>query len=57
VDQKDESHQGLSPGCKVGVQEVPTAVLEFSSKLLKLYEVWHCHDEAVPLLQVGLDVF
>jgi hypothetical protein len=41
----------------VDVQEVPTLVLEFSPALLGLYEVWHCHDEAVPLLPVGLDVF
>jgi hypothetical protein len=39
------------------VQEVTTEVLEFSPGLLGLYGVWHCHDEAVPLLQVGLDVF
>jgi hypothetical protein len=25
--------------------------------LLGLEGVWHCHDEAVPLLSVGLDVF
>jgi hypothetical protein len=40
----------------VDVQEVPT-VLESSSGLLGLYGVWHCHDEAVPLLPVGLDSF
>jgi hypothetical protein len=39
------------------VQEVPTVVLEFSSGLLVLYGVWQCHDEAVPVLPVGLDVF
>jgi hypothetical protein len=48
---------GQSPCCKADVQEVPTAVLEFSPGLLELYGVWHCHDEAVPLLPVGLDVF
>jgi hypothetical protein len=41
----------------VDVQEVPTVVLEFSPGLLELYVVWHCHDEAVPFLSVGLDVF
>jgi hypothetical protein len=41
----------------VGAQEVPTVVIEFSPGLLWLYEVWHCHDEAVPLLSVGLGVF
>jgi hypothetical protein len=40
-------------GCKVDVQEVPTAVLEFSPR----YVVWLCHDEAVLLMSVGLDVF
>jgi hypothetical protein len=25
--------------------------------LLGLYGVWHCHEKAVPLLPVGLDVF
>jgi hypothetical protein len=38
-------------------QKVPTVVLEFSSGLLGLYGVWHCHDEAVALLPVGLDFF
>jgi hypothetical protein len=42
---------------ETGVQEVPTVVLEFSLGLLGLYWVWHFHDEAVPLLAVGLDVF
>jgi hypothetical protein len=46
-----------SLGCKADVQEVPTIVLEFSPGLLWLYEVWHCHYEAVPFLPVGLDVF
>jgi hypothetical protein len=41
----------------VDVQEVPTVVLELSPGLLGLYEVWHCHDEAVPLFSVGPDVF
>jgi hypothetical protein len=41
----------------VEVQEVPTVVLEFSPGLLGLYGVWYCHDEAVALLPVGLDVF
>jgi hypothetical protein len=30
---------------------------KFSTGLLGLYEVWHCHDEAVPLTPLGLDVF
>jgi hypothetical protein len=38
-------------------QEVPPAVLQFSPVLLGLNGIWHCHDEAVPLLPVGLDVF
>jgi hypothetical protein len=38
-------------------QKVPTIVLEFFHGLLGLREVWHCHDEAVPLLPVGLDAF
>jgi hypothetical protein len=41
----------------VDVQEVPTVVFEFSAGLFGLYGIWHCHDEAVPLLPVGLDVF
>jgi hypothetical protein len=41
----------------VDVQEFPTVVLEFSPGVLGLCEVWHCHDEAVPLLPVGLDIF
>jgi hypothetical protein len=41
----------------VDVQEVPAVVVEFSPGLLWLYGDWHCHDEAVPLLPVGLDVF
>jgi hypothetical protein len=41
----------------VDIQEVSTVVLEFSLGLLGLYGVWHCHDEAVPLLPVGLEVF
>jgi hypothetical protein len=40
----------------VDVQEVPSVVLEFSPGLLGLYVVWHCHDEAIPLLPVGLDI-
>jgi hypothetical protein len=32
-------------------------VLEFSPGLLGLYGVWQCHDEAVPLLPVGPEVF
>jgi hypothetical protein len=39
------------------VQEAPAVVLEFSPGLLGLYGVWHCRDEAVPLMPVGLDVF
>jgi hypothetical protein len=42
---------------KVDVQEVPIVVPEFSPGLLWLYGVWHCHDETVRLLPVGLDVF
>jgi hypothetical protein len=37
-------------------REVPTVILEFSPESLKLYGVWHWHDEAVSLLPVGLDV-
>jgi hypothetical protein len=37
-------------------KKFPTVVLEFSSGF-RLYRVWHCHDEAVPLLPVGLDIF
>jgi hypothetical protein len=40
----------------VDVQEVPTVVLEFSSRLFGLYGVWHFHDKAVLILPVGLDV-
>jgi hypothetical protein len=36
-------------------KKLPTVVLEFSPGLLGLYGVWHCHDEAAPLLPVGLD--
>jgi hypothetical protein len=42
---------------KADVQGVSTAVTEFSPVLLGLHVVWHCHDEAVPLLPVDLDVF
>jgi hypothetical protein len=41
----------------VDVQEVLTTVLEFSPGLLEQYGVWHCDDEGVTLLPVGLDVF
>jgi hypothetical protein len=41
----------------VDVEEVPTVVLEFSPGLHGLCGVWLCHDEAVPLLPVGLEVF
>jgi hypothetical protein len=41
----------------VDIQEVPTVVLEFSPGLLRLYGLWHCYDEAVTLLPVGMDVF
>jgi hypothetical protein len=41
----------------VDVKEVPTVVLEFCPGLLELYGVWHCHDDAAPLLPVTLDVF
>jgi hypothetical protein len=51
------SHWGPNPGCKADVQEVPTVVLEFSPGLFRLYGVQQCHDEAVPLLPVGLEVF
>jgi hypothetical protein len=57
MDQIDGNHQGPSLGCKADVQEVATVILEFSSGLLGQYGVWHCHDEAVPLLSVGLEVF
>jgi hypothetical protein len=49
--------EGAKPGCKADVEEVPTAVLEFSPGSLGLYGIWYCHDEAVPLLLVDLDVF
>jgi hypothetical protein len=39
------------------VQKVPIVVTEVSLGLLGLCEIWLCHDEAVPLLPVGLDVF
>jgi hypothetical protein len=42
---------------KADVQELPTAVLEFSPEFFGLYQVWHCQDEAVSLLPFGLDVF
>jgi hypothetical protein len=57
MDQTDESQWGRSPGCKADIQEFPTVVLEFCHGLLNLYGVWHCHDEAVPLLPVGLNIF
>jgi hypothetical protein len=57
VDQRDGSHCGPSPGCKVDFQEIHISVLEFSSGLLGLYGVWHCHDEAVPFSPVRLDIF
>jgi hypothetical protein len=57
ADETDGSHYRPSPGCKADVQEVSTIVLEFSPGLLGLYGVWHCHDEAVHLLPVGLEVF
>jgi hypothetical protein len=57
ADQKDESHYGPSPSCKADVQEVLTVALEFSPGLHRLYGVWHCHDKAVPILPVGLDIF
>jgi hypothetical protein len=41
----------------VDVQEVPTVVFEFFPWLFGLYVVWHCHDDALPFLPVGLDVF
>jgi hypothetical protein len=57
ADQTDLSHYGPSPGCEADVHDVPTVVLEFSPELLGLYRIWHCHDEAVSIFQVGLDVF
>jgi hypothetical protein len=47
----------VSKGFKADVQEVPTVVLELSPGLLGLRGVWHCRDEAVLLLPVGLDAF
>jgi hypothetical protein len=52
-----EVTKGPSPGCMVDVREVPTVVLEFCPGLLRLYGVWHCHDEAVPFLPVSVEVF
>jgi hypothetical protein len=48
---------GPSLGRKVDIQEFPSVFLEFSPGMFGLYGVWHCHDEAVPFLPVGLDVF
>jgi hypothetical protein len=48
---------GNESGLQGDVQEVPTVVFKFSPGLLGLYGVWHCHDEAVPLLPLGLDFF
>jgi hypothetical protein len=56
ADQADGSHKGSSPGCEVDVQEVRTTILEFFPGLLGLCWVWHCHDKAVPLLPVGMDI-
>jgi hypothetical protein len=53
ADQTDGSHYGPRSGCKADIQEVPAVLLEFSPALLWLYGVWHCHDEAVPLLQLA----
>jgi hypothetical protein len=50
ADQTDESHEGPSLGSRVDVQEFSTVVLEFLPRLLGLYGVWHCHDEAVTSL-------
>jgi hypothetical protein len=52
----DETYGSLGC-CKADVQEVLILVLEFSPGLLVLYSVWHCHDEAVPILPIGLSVF
>jgi hypothetical protein len=41
----------------VDVQVVLAVVLQLSPGLIGLYEVWHCRDEAIPLLPVGLNVF
>jgi hypothetical protein len=57
ADQPDGSHEGPSPGCEADVQEFPTVFLVFSPGLLALYAVRHYHDETLPLLPVGLDVF
>jgi hypothetical protein len=57
ADHTGGSNEGPSLGSKAYVQEVPMVVLEFCHVLLRLYGVWHCHDEAVPLLPFSLDVF
>jgi hypothetical protein len=44
-------------GCKADVQEDSTVILKFSPEIFGLYGVPHCHDEAVLLLPVGLEVF
>jgi hypothetical protein len=47
----DQTDEVASPGCKADVQEVPSVVLESAPG------VRHCHDEAIPLLPVSLDIF
>jgi hypothetical protein len=39
------------------IKKFPSAVLEFSAALLGLFGVWHCHEEVIHLLPVGLEVF
>jgi hypothetical protein len=39
------------------VEDVSAVVLEFSPGLFGLYGVFNCHDKAVSLLAIGLDVF
>jgi hypothetical protein len=56
ADQRDGHHYGPSPCCRADVQEVPTVVLEFFPGLLWPRGFGHCHDEAVHLLPVGLEV-
>jgi hypothetical protein len=41
----------------VDAQEYSTVVVKFSPGLLWLYVVWHFHDEVIPLLPDGLEVF
>jgi hypothetical protein len=50
------SNRWKSLGTKSRLSEIPTVVLEFSPGMLGLCGVCHCHDEAVPILPVGLNV-